>query len=212
MIFEPDGGGDEVIGAGLKFFDDGEAVGESFFGADAFVEFGDFVNTVTLKSVAAEEGKGGDGRGFVEGSDAVGGRLFAAQAGNGFGIIEKFDELQAAAVRGEGVLGFIGAELQGFFRDIGVDRKLRSLGWGFENRWSGNVSAGNVGAESVCGKSGRESVSRASWQRLGRPKLRHEHIRPKPEQRETDYNDDDGGAVHRDQRRRDEGKRLKLEI
>jgi len=191
MVFEPDSGGDEVIRARLKFFDDGEAVGEGFFGADTFFKFRDFINAVALKSFAAQKGKGRDGRGFVQRGDLIGRALFVAQGGDRLGIVEEFDEFQAAPVRGEGVLGFVGAKLEGFFGDVGVDRELRSLGWGFEDWWSGDVSAGNVGAESVCGKSGRERVSGASWQRLRRVKLGHKDIGPKPEQDEADNNDDD---------------------
>ena len=98
MVFEPDSGGDEVIRARLKFFDDGEAVREGFLGADAIVEFGDFVNTVALKGFATEDGERGDGRGFVQRGDLVCGGLFVAESRNSFGIVEEFDELQAAAV------------------------------------------------------------------------------------------------------------------
>ena len=93
----------QVVRAELEFLHDAQAVGEGLLRAHPVVGPGQREDAVALHRLAVEQRQSRRGRERVQRGQVIGLRLLLAALGDRFRVMDQLDQLQAAAMRGEGV-------------------------------------------------------------------------------------------------------------
>ena len=187
MVFQPDGRVDQVIAAELKLLHDAQAVRQGFLQASSIIGWRQLEQAVALQRLCTAQRQGGRKREAVQRGHTTGLGLFLPAGGDGFRVLGQFDELEAAAVGGEGVARFCIGNRYQLLRQIrvtnGLDYCHRRLGhWG---RWG--CSRGWIGSR----KSGGRRIGYAGRKGLGWIKLGDQDKGPKHDHHNANHDADD---------------------
>ena len=102
-VLQPHSRGDQVVRGGLKLLHDAQAIGEQLLGTHSSIGLGQREDPVPLHRLAVEQRQSRRGGERIQRGQVIGRRLLVVAPGDRFRIMDQFDQLQAAAIRGEGV-------------------------------------------------------------------------------------------------------------